>query len=519
MYNFFEKNHTRSIHDPIHGTIKLSDLEIDIIEHSLFRRLHHIRQNSFLYKVFPTAKHTRFDHSIGVMHMAGKMFKSLIENSEIASIGNDLAETVTSELLNFHSGVGVNLNEILNNNSEDCLNIYREIRVAALLHDIGHGPLSHLFDSYAPSIEEFVKIINSDESINSDVKCLLIAYLERMANDKTKSEVRIEHEHVSLFFIAIILEELKKRYDFINSGFIKSVLGILKPDLINDQYILKYKGLDFDFSLLLNDIVASAPIDCDRMDYLKRDSYFTGVPYGNYSEQRVLKTLLPYVDNNFNLRLGLKTSGLHAVENFLLARYELYVQVYGHKTNEACNAMLNSLKDKKLSFSDWAEEAGYDSIRFQKLYIELTDEEFLNRLLSKLDEESQKTLFRLVERDLWKRVFEIVEFVEDPRSSSEVSIGFDESFELLNREFSINKFVGNRYPLKDLNFGAKLLDKKNHSFYVLAEKELEKASQIIESLNKGQIVRRFYTTEKDLGKINEMKKKAQETYLSKVTLP
>ena len=77
------------------------------------------------------------------------------------------------------------------------------------------------------------------------------------------------------------------------------------------------------------------------MDYLLRDSYFTGVKYGSYDLNRLLKSLLPFIDSEKKeVRLGIKKSGLPAIENFLQARYELYVQVYYHKTNQACNTML-----------------------------------------------------------------------------------------------------------------------------------------------------------------------------------
>jgi HD superfamily phosphohydrolase len=100
----------RSINDSVHGSIRLSNDEMKIIEDPLFRRLHNIRQNSFLYNVFPTAKHTRFEHSIGVMHCAHLMLTALLENGEIASQRSDIAvEKEFGTALSI--GVGINLYE------------------------------------------------------------------------------------------------------------------------------------------------------------------------------------------------------------------------------------------------------------------------------------------------------------------------------------------------------------------------------------------------------------------------
>lgn len=502
----------RSINDSVHGSIRLSNDEMSIIENPLFRRLHNIRQNSFLYNVFPTAKHTRFEHSIGVMHCAHQMLTAVIENGRIASERRDIANEAEFAASS-EKGIGIDLFEHLKNNEELLKSIFFDVRIAALLHDIGHGPLSHLFDSYAPSQDEFLQIMNTDPVVNQDtyyltqIEQLLINHTKKQIEAGNK-DIRIEHEHVSSYFTYKILGSLG--YD---TSRIHRILTILKPELELDIFSVNVYDKEFNLSQLLTDIVAGAPIDCDRMDYLKRDSASAGVPYGNYSEDRVLKTLLPYVHNK-KVRMGLKISGLHAIESVLIARYQMYVQVYGHKTNEACNAMLNYIgKGERLSFIEWTERP-LTSENFESLYIGLSDEGFLNLLKNKLSEkkliEKQNTIEKLQSRDLWKRVYEVEEYVANKRKPTEVQSIFLKQFEIMNDLYpnSVEKYVGDRFPLKDLGLtGARLLEKKSQSHYVISEKELKNSSQIIESLNKGLRILRIYALNPD--KVNEYKQYAR----------
>lgn len=504
--NSIELNLIRSINDPIHGSIKLTNEEMSILGHPLFRRLHHVKQNSFLYKVFPSAKHTRFEHSIGVMHLATKMFQSIIENSEVASRRGDIVTSAEdyNSYLEEELEVGINLYNYFNSHKEVYKKALVTLRYASLLHDIGHGPLSHLFDSFAPTVEEFKSILKSDESLVKNtgiyeglLKVISIYYDSEVAKGKDPSNIRIEHEHVSLYFIYIILKSIDIEPDTIGN-----VMTIIKPSM----EIGNFKVDIFDKSLnllpLMSDITASAPIDCDRMDYLKRDSYFAGVPYGNYSEDRVLKTLLPYT-NKEDIRLGLKISGLHAVENFLQARYELFVQVYGHKTNEACTAILGFVCSKIVPFGDWSginfnnqKEVLYE--QFQNVYINLTDESFLELLIQYFKDKDQKrvsALTKLKNRNLWKRLYEIEEFISKDHKDTEVDKIFNQKFSKMKETDGykdITKFSTSRFPLKDLEKGAKLLEKSSKSVYIVSSIPLNKASQIIESLNLGLRVWRIY---------------------------
>lgn len=134
-----------SILDPLHGDIKLSEIEKWCLGQPIFSRLRYVRQNTFLYYVFPSANHNRFEHSIGVMHLAGKIFDACKEN--FATGQQKRKKYGESEQSSFFDldKLGIQKEAIY----------YQELRLAALLHDVGHGPMSHLFDMYSISPDHF----------------------------------------------------------------------------------------------------------------------------------------------------------------------------------------------------------------------------------------------------------------------------------------------------------------------------------------------------------------------------
>ncbi|EJF9964173.1 HD domain-containing protein, partial [Vibrio parahaemolyticus] len=167
----FDKNLLGKILDPIHGTIMITDIERQVIGHRLFQRLRNVKQNTFLYKVFPSAMHSRFEHSLGVMHVAYEMLNNLLLNSYRydAKYGD---ETLFP-----------NLDQLSPSNIQ-------ELRLAALLHDIGHGPMSHQFDSFLMNKSQLKDVLGNEYT---DVYDLI------------KGENDVEHEHISLIFIKKIV--------------------------------------------------------------------------------------------------------------------------------------------------------------------------------------------------------------------------------------------------------------------------------------------------------------------------
>ncbi len=237
-------NKKKIINDPVFGFITIqSELIFDLIEHPYFQRLRRIKQLGLSSIVFPGANHTRFEHAIGASYLMRTAIASLRLKGVV--ITDEEAEAVT---------------------------------VAILLHDIGHGPFSHVLE-------------------HSIVK-------------------GIPHEQISILF----MEELNREF----GGKLELAIKIFK-----NEYTKKF----------LHQLVAGQ-LDMDRLDYLRRDSFFTGVTEGVIGSDRIIKML-----NVKNDELVIEYKGIYSIEKFLIARRLMYWQVYLHKTVLAADSLLvNILK-------------------------------------------------------------------------------------------------------------------------------------------------------------------------------
>lgn len=483
---------TKSILDPIHGLIRMTKEEMDIISHPLFNRLRKIKQNTFLYYVFPSSIHTRFEHSLGVMHLASQMFQNAFYNMSTLNYKQNKYDDI-----NFKNKV-IDYHDI-----DDLESLFYDLRIAALLHDIGHGPMSHLFDKFAIKTEDFLKLLNEDKNESNQEIYRAIATLLRNETG------RVKHEIVSLLLSYHLLKEL----DF-DMTRIKRIITIMENRLNLVCEYLYTNDQEYDLMPFLNQIVAGAPLDCDRMDYLLRDSYFSGAKYGIYDLNRLLNSILPYIDADKKIiRLGIKKSGLPAIENFLNARYELYVQLYFHKTNCACNSMLekatNSLKqsDYEVINSDTMES-------FIMSYLNLSDENFLDKLKGDVENKiEEKIISDLKSRNLWKRLIEFF-----PDDSSKERENMRKKLELiqeqiLNENPDLEPHITVDYikfePLKNLN-NAKtaLLEKDVNENYKPINKDWENITPRLRALNIPYVVGRVYINadQVEKSKFREIKK-------------
>ena len=274
---------TGEITDPIHKYIRITDLEKKLIDTEVFQRLRKIRQLAGAHLVYPSAQHTRFEHSLGVMHLAGLAAETLLDKGYIT-------------------------------NKEDV----ESLRIAALLHDIGHGPFSHLFE-------------------------------EVLCENESK---KINHEIIGK---KIIKETI--------------IIDILGKYGYDGDYVCK---LSFGESqkMFYNEIIAGS-LSADIMDYLPRDSFFTGAEYGKVDYYRLISSF----EVLSNGHLGINKSAINSLESMLISRYQMFKAVYFHKTVRAGEVMLlHSLMsaDKQLNFSNFCIEE----------YLAYTDEKTIDIICS-----------------------------------------------------------------------------------------------------------------------------------------
>lgn len=252
--------------DPIHGFIEFNQLEWDIINSPAFQRLRRIRQLAWTDLVYPGAMHTRFEHSLGVCHVATKLYDAIIQNDlDILKADYNFTEAGVSRQRQI-------------------------IRLAALMHDLGHGPFSHAAEDVFPF---------KDEN-------------ERYVHEEYSGSVGVN-----------ILGDMISSHNFNKNNFgisIGEVTDIFSP------------ASKASSSILWKEII-SGQMDADRMDYLLRDSYHSGVTYGRYDLNRVINTICLCEDSEVGGHLvGVQEDGIHAVEGLLIARYMMFTQVYFHKT-------------------------------------------------------------------------------------------------------------------------------------------------------------------------------------------
>ena len=334
-----ERSH--EMRDPIHGFIKLSEREKDLIDTEVFQRLRRIRQLALTSLVYPGAVHTRFDHSVGVMHIAGRVCQRLQELNP---------ERVSDEDVD-------------------------QVRLAALLHDVGHGPFSHvsehLLDKYAPT--------DADTGQN----------LEKI------------HEKITVDIIQTdpkIIEILDKDLDFV----VEIIEGSKN---IRDWH---------------RDIVSSE-LDADKMDYLLRDSYFAGVKYGQYDLEKLIESCL-IVDRR-ETPLAISSKGIYALEQLLLARYHMTQQVYWHRVSLISNEMIirgitlaidgrnrpmtKLYKYPKKNRRDSNENYKKKKKDFVQNYLDYHDEKVIELLRNCKQEKAREIFNQLYNRELFKMITEI----------------------------------------------------------------------------------------------------------------
>jgi HD superfamily phosphohydrolase len=310
------------IRDPIHGFIEYNHTEEKIINSSVFQRLRNIKQLALASYVYPGAHHTRFEHSIGTMHLAGRIADKL-------GIRGKRRKT---------------------------------LRLAALLHDIGHGPFSHVSEQV----------------------------LEHRTNTK-----------------------LIKKYEADNAHELMSILIILKhPDI---QVILDESQRNEVASLLkkqekrsLDKDIISGPLDVDKLDYLLRDSYFARVRYGTFDLDKVINSfVLVELGETTGEALGINDEGVHAIEQLLLAKYHMNAQVYRHRVRRITDAMLV----RGISFSlDEGLLKGLcpiqDSEEFVKGYTRYNDLLLVDEILSNGKGVCREYFEKIKNRQILKEVFE-----------------------------------------------------------------------------------------------------------------
>jgi uncharacterized protein len=264
-----EPHRLYEIRCPVHGFILFNDWEREIIAQRAFQRLRRIRQLAWTDLVYPGAMHTRFEHSLGVMHTASLLYDSIVQKSRDVLV-DQLAST-----------------------SEGIQRDRQLIRLAALLHDIGHAPFSHAAEDLFPAPDGGKHKISHEDYSGAIIRSGLRGPIENHPLNQNAA--------LSADTIAALIEG--------------------KSDAKRSLF---WRGL------------ISGHLDADRIDYLLRDSHHIGVHYGQFDFRRLISSAIAIRgEENESPDLGIEEGGSHAAEALVLARYFMFTQVYFHKTRVA----------------------------------------------------------------------------------------------------------------------------------------------------------------------------------------
>ncbi len=308
------------IRDPIHGTLTISKNETAVLDSPAFQRLRMIKQLGFSEFSFPGATHSRYIHSLGVSYLSGIAFDFIFKDFEFSS---------PTKREN-----------------------YRQIlRLGALLHDIGHGPLSHTTEEVMPLLNDLgVKVYEKRKGNTNDASTM--DYGDRLA----------DHEDYTIKFVtdSHLTKILTDAFPEFTSYHIACLIDKSLPE--EDDFFVD-QGLNF--RVILSQIVSSE-VDVDRMDYLLRDAYFCGTSYGKVELNWLLGNFKYHVKND-SVHLALDRRALYTFDDFLLSRHHMYLMVYFHHksiiyeemlyrylTSEDCEYKLPSNIEQYLNSTDFS---------------------------------------------------------------------------------------------------------------------------------------------------------------------
>jgi HD superfamily phosphohydrolase len=391
-----------------------------------FQRLRNIKQLGFTEFIFPGATHTRYLHSIGVMDISSKVFAKIFPDHL---------------------------------KDKELMRLKETVRLACLLHDIGHAPLSHTTEFVMPNVSELK----------------LPSKFQTHSNQATHEDYTIKSIVDSSFTESFA--EVKSKYGVNCDSVAELILG-----QTTDPSYFTYKGTNY-FPLLQQ--LVSSEMDCDRMDYLLRDSYFCGVSYGKFDLDWIIDNLRNCEEDNTSY-LGISERAVATFDDFLLCRFHMFLMVYFHYKSVALEKML------KRYFTTAPEE--YSIPADIEKYLE-HDDHFLMKVLRNSDNYWAK---RIVRNNIPKKIFETFGHSQDDQmvalekylNENDIDYIKCSSSGRLSKYYTQDKSE-TKLPLKVLRESSILNDQ-------MSTKNINEATDLYEKFSKSHTVNRIHCDFNDL---------------------
>jgi len=356
-------NKIKHIYDPVHGRIPYNKLENIVLSTKFFNRLHHITQNSTAFFTFPSAKHTRYLHSIGTMHVASLMLRSAFLNSKSTTIEgllksfkekvSEKIEASKKDYIAYSQQNGqsqrqatiqqlkiTNIMAIITDYCSVCdfdiriedeslyayyVLLLQILRMSGLLHDVGHPPFSHIAEW---SLERYYE---RPEKLGQEFRKAYEEITNKNA-DKLHEQLgkKITKNNFSLF--GCLLEQDDSFND--EEKIAIHLVGSLVLDIFNNTN--EENGFNY---ATIHDLV-DGMVDADRIDYILRDSFFSGYGYASFDRNRIISNFQITKEKDKYLILP-KRKIVKNIEDFLYARNELYINVIFNHEVAKTNMILN----------------------------------------------------------------------------------------------------------------------------------------------------------------------------------
>ena len=301
--------------DPIHRFVKVPADELKIVDHPRFQRLRDISQLSFSYLVYPSTTHKRFEHSLGVMKLADDIFDIRFNRERLPpKIREKFKQQIKEK------------------------DYWRKVlKIAALCHDIGHLPFSHTLEGLLK--EETSSAALPEGKNHEDLSAQIIV---KELGQRIR-EIKVGNKPIDPHDVA-----------FVATG--KSMADPSAKPAINDEKQIVLK----EWKEFLKEIITGDLFGADRMDYMVRDAYHAGVPYGVVDIYQILRAIVPYCKPGMSFAVSnmidsIKKKGdLAMIASFLMCRQLMYSQVYQHPVSEVYDLHLAEFvrelkKEKKIS--------------------------------------------------------------------------------------------------------------------------------------------------------------------------
>ena len=339
------------IRDPIHGAIELTADERALVDSPQYQRLRNVKQLGFADLAFPGATHTRYAHGLGAMAVATKVFDALSPRLQLAQRERD--------------------------------RFRQTLRLAVLFHDLGHAPLSH-----------------ATERIMPPVGTLRVPVWAQHDADPAR---RADHEDYTLKLV-------------LDSGLAAEIRRRMAPLGIEPEHVAAliagkpppggavFQSGGRDLLPILRQVV-SGELDADRMDYLMRDSFYTGVNYGKFDADWIIQNLAA-VEREGRVYLALQHRAVFAFEDFLLSRYHMFLSVYFHYTSVGYEVLLQRYCET--SGGEYSLPADIDE------YLECDDVS----LISALRKSKNPWALRVVRRQGYRLLVENGPFLDSPQGGA-----------------------------------------------------------------------------------------------------